>query len=101
MHGEKPDSTTNSMAAGTSAEAKRRVARRRFLARSGAAGSGMLIVTLYHQRGFGKDHPAKKIILSSPEACQSLGGQPKTVHNVKDSLGNRIRDAVECDNIPG
>jgi hypothetical protein len=60
----------------------------------------MLIVTLYHQRGFGKDKPPK-VILSSPEACLSMGGQPKTVHNAKDSLGNRIPNAVECDNIPG
>ena len=100
MHGEEPNPTPNSAAEGTPAEAKRRVARRRFLAKSGAAGSGMLIVTLYHQRGFGKDKPPKKVILSSPEACLSLGGKPKTVHDAKDSLGNKLKDAVECDNIP-
>jgi hypothetical protein len=58
----------------SAADAKRRAARRRFLAR-GSAGSGMVIVTLYHQRAFGTYTTDRTILASSPEACHSLGGK--------------------------
>ena len=57
------------------AEAKRRDARRKFLARS-TAGAGFVIVTLHHERGVagytggGYD---SKILVSSAEACESIG----------------------------
>ncbi len=81
-----------------SAEAKRMAARRRFLARGAAGGSGLLIVTLCHQRAIARrpgalEHndprkavaPATQqqdttqptqqgILVSSELMCQSLGG---------------------------
>lgn len=81
-----------------SAEAKRMAARRRFLARGAAGGSGLLIVTLCHQRALARRPGAlenndprrtlaptpqqqdtapptqKGILVSSELMCQSLGG---------------------------
>ena len=79
------------------AETKRRTARRKFLARGTAAGSGMLIVTLYHQRAYGGDK-AKKVLVSSPETCRSIGGTP-TGHEkqVKDSVTGHKVKRTECE----
>lgn len=57
------------------AEGKRRAARRRFLGRSAAAGSGLLIVTLFHRRAFAWDNWTKLNLVSSIEACNSYGGK--------------------------
>lgn len=60
------------------AEAKRHAARRRFLGRSAAAGSGLLIVTLFHRRAFAWDSwgtTSKTHLVSSIEACNSYGGK--------------------------
>ena len=60
--------------AAATAEAKRRAARRRFLARGGA-GSGLAIVTLYHQRAFATWSVDRTVLVSSPETCASIGGK--------------------------
>lgn len=64
--------------ASAAAEAKRRAARRRFLGRSAATGSGLVIVTLFHSRAF-----ADTKNVSSVEACNSLHGtlRPGTVES--------------------
>lgn len=54
----------------TPAEAKRRAARRRFLGRSAAVGSGLGITTLFHTRAFGQNLN----LVSSIEACTSFPG---------------------------
>jgi|OpeIllAssembly_1097287.scaffolds.fasta_scaffold2574893_1 hypothetical protein len=93
-----PHSNTPPEAA-TGADAKRLAARRRFLARGTAAGSGFAIVTLYHQRAFawrfgGRD----KVLVSSPETCLSLGGKAKgTSSKVKDSVTGKSVKRFECD----
>ena len=81
----------------SSTETKRRAARRRFLARGTAAGSGVLIVTLYHQRGFAKSNHAKKIFVSSPERCLSLGGTDHGEKKVKDSVTGEKVKRTECE----
>lgn len=61
-----------------SAEDKRLAARRRFLGRGAAAGSGLLIVTLFHRRAFAWsswDNTTKLNLVSSIEACNSYGGK--------------------------
>ena len=85
--------------AGTVSEEKRIAARRRFLMR-GAAGSGVVIVTLYHQRSA----LAKKttVFTSSPEFCLSLQGTPsqkKTMIPNPDNPSQKI-PAFECQNVP-
>jgi len=57
--------------AATGAEAKRLAARRRFLGRGAAAGSGLVIVTMYHERSFAQVAYSK---VSSVEECHSIGG---------------------------
>jgi hypothetical protein len=51
------------------AKEKRRAARRRFLGRSAATGSGLAIVTLFHTRAFAQGQNLKSTI----EACGSAG----------------------------
>jgi hypothetical protein len=70
------------------AEAKRRAARRKFLMRSSAAGSGILIVTLAHQRSFAYQRKDGFQYLSSDAACTSLGKTPIQTVNVDNSLTN-------------
>jgi hypothetical protein len=93
------DSRIEKPAAGAVSEAKRRIARRRFLARS-AAGSGVLIVTLYHQRSA----LAKKttIYTSSPEFCASLKGTPSQKSTKIPDPNNPAQKipAYECANVP-
>jgi len=105
------------------AEAKRLAARRRFLGRGTAAASGLVIVTLCHQRAFAKK-PAPAAWLGAPTTegnapvpgawvppttntptvrqdalqgsaalCQSLGGQSQ-VYDVTTSLG--VHKVVDC-----
>ena len=80
-------------------EDKRRAARRRFLMR-GAAGSGVVIVTLYHQR----TALAKKtsIYTSSPEFCLSLQGTPSRKTTMVPNPDNPTQKipAYECQNVP-
>lgn len=80
-------------------EDKRRAARRRFLMR-GAAGSGVVIVTLYHQRSA----LAKKtsIYTSSPEFCLSLKGTPTRKTTMVPNPDNPTQKipAYECQNVP-
>ena len=83
------------------AEAKRLAVRRRFLKR-GAAGSGVAVLTFYHTKGYaGK---GKKVILSSTQACLSIGGSPGTkpvkvqdsvVPYVYDAKGHKHKNMVE------
>ena len=77
-----------------SAEAKRTAARRRFLKQGAAAGSGILVVTLHHQRAIaGK---SKQIMTSSAATCTSLGGTSKGTKKVVDSLsgGQKVTRTV-------
>ena len=67
------------------AEEQRVAARRRFLKRGSAAGSGLAIYTIYHQRSFAGG-TAKKVIVSSPAACASLGGSEAKKTKVVDSV---------------
>jgi|ERR1041385_6477921 len=76
------------------AEEKRLEARRRFVSR-GAAGSGAVVLTLYHSKG--AVAKAKKVNLSSAEACQSLGGVPGKTVKVKDSVTGKKVDKIECE----
>ena len=64
------------------AQSKRAAARRRFLKRGAAAGTGILVVTLHHQRAMAG---AKKIMASSVGTCLSLGGSSKGTTQVKDA----------------
>jgi hypothetical protein len=88
------------------AEAKRLAARRRFLGRGTAAASGLVIVTLCHQRAFAKK-PAPApwvppttqpqtptVPLGSAALCQSLGGGNQ-VYTVTDSMGHS-KGQVQC-----
>jgi hypothetical protein len=86
----------------SSADDKRRMARRRFLARSATAGSGFFVVTLYHKRAFGT-YGGKTMLVSSPEVCQSLGGQTGTNSKINIDasigIGNKVTSttAYACD----
>ena len=80
---------------------KRRAARRRFLARGTKVGSGLLIVTLYHQRGWAGG--SKKIFTSSVEMCMSLLGtpgksNPTQIPNPENP--NQKIPAYECTGVP-
>ena len=78
------------------AEAKRLDARRRFV-KNTAAGSSAVVFTLYHTKSFGKDH-GKKVVLSSAQACLSIGGTPgKKPIKVKDSVTGKKVEKTECD----
>jgi len=73
------------------AEAKRLRARRRFM-KDGAAGSGAIVLTLYHTKGYAGG--GKKVNLSSEQACLSMGGTPgKKPVKVKDSVTPYVFDA--------
>ena len=97
-----PDTGPN-RAPALSAEDKRRMARRRFLARSATAGSGFFVVTLAHRRAFGfGSYGAKTVLVSSPEACQSVGGQTSYKQEVADSIATWKKTSVtvyDC-NVP-
>jgi len=82
----------------SAAEVKRLNARRRFLRRTSTAASGVLVVTLVHQRGVSAQTALK--FVSSPEACLSLGGTPRraTAADGTDSLGRT--DRYVCQNLP-
>jgi len=72
------------------AEAKRLAARRRFL-KGGAAGSGAAVLTLYHTKGYASK--GKKVVLSSTQACLSIGGMPgKKPVKVQDSVTPYVFD---------
>jgi hypothetical protein len=75
------------------AEAKRRAARRKFLMRSTAAGSGFLIVTLYHQRSMATQRDPNTMYVSSATTCTSLGrvaGDPIKVDNSLAPSGPKV-----------
>ena len=75
------------------AEAKRLAARRRFIKDGAAAGSGAIVLTLYHRKGYAGGGK-KKVNLSSAEACLSIGGTPgKKPVKVKDSITPYVFDA--------
>jgi hypothetical protein len=99
----KPDGqapkTTATRIAVRGGEAKRRAARRRFLARGTAVGSGLLIVTLYHQRGIAGG--SKKIFTSSAEMCLSLKGTPGKTEPIPNPENPKEKiPAVQCSNVP-
>jgi hypothetical protein len=77
------------------AEAKRRAARRKFLARS-SAGAGAAIVTLHHERasawGWNWDGGGK-VLVSSDEACRSIGGKPSGTKEVT-SFSKKVKRTV-------
>ena len=98
MKSEGQESATGAKAAGRDAEAKRRAARRRFVARGAAAGSGLLIVTLYHQRGLAA---SKKIFTSSAEMCLSLKGTPGKTEQIPNPENPKQKiTAHQCNNVP-
>jgi hypothetical protein len=89
MNDVEPDKTLDNEAnsgASSPAETKRQTARRRFLARGTAAGSGLLIVTLYHQRGLANG--TELLLRSSELDCTSIG---RTAQH--DSQGLVLYDA--------
>jgi hypothetical protein len=73
-----------------SAETKRRAARRRFLRQGGAAGSGLLIVTLSHQRAFAGSK--KTVYTSTAETCYSIGGTLPA--GKKNPVKKKVEDSV-------
>lgn len=86
---------------GVTGERKRADARRRFL-RGATAGSGLLIITVYHQRAFA----GKKVLVSSVETCASLTGTPKkgndgskTKKVIDAETGQKV-DAYVCADVP-
>jgi hypothetical protein len=103
-----------------SAEEKRLAARRRFLSRGAAGGSGLLVVTLGHQRAFAQRPPLRTepnangnanktpppgqqeeykpqgMLVSSSLACSSIQGTPvATVTVLDDDLRNKV-EKVDC-----
>ena len=109
-----------------SAEAKRMAARRRFLARGAAGGSGLLIVTLCHQRAFARrsgllndttppadtstttaskmtadgtrttPYQPQGILVSSQLHCTSLHGSSVKTVTVYDSITHNQVTRVDC-----
>jgi len=79
------------------AEAKRLDARRRFV-KNTAAGSSAVLFTLYHTKGSaGSKDQGKKVVLSTAQACLSLGGTPgKKPIKVKDSVTGKKVEKTEC-----
>ena len=79
------------------AEEKRRAARRRFLGRSAAAGSGLAIVTLYHTRAFATNGEKK---ISSFAECSSMHGNVVKDNNgvkkYENSLHHGTWDRMMC-----
>ena len=76
-----------------SAESKRTNARRRFLRQGAAAGTGILVVTLHHQRAMAG---AKKVMASSAGTCASLGGSSKGTTTVVDANTGLKVTVVAC-----
>jgi len=70
------------------AEDRRVAARRRFLRQGTAAGSGILIYTIHHNRSFAG---SKKVIVSSVAACESRGGTDAKKTKVVDSVNPVIK----------
>ena len=86
MSDEKPDNDIEAGRPATgegTAEDRRVAARRRFLRRGTAAGSGVLIYTIHHNRSFAG---TKKVIASSVAACESRGGTEAKLTKVVDSV---------------
>lgn len=84
------ETTKKTLGEPDAAEAKRTAARRRFLKQGTAAGTGILIVTLHHQRAIAG---AKKIMTSSAAVCASLHGTSKgtkSVRNVTNANGPKV-----------
>lgn len=95
-----------------SAEEKRMAARRRFLARGAAGGSGLLIVTLVHQRAFAQPKPPNAnvpigrrlppayhphgILVSSTLTCTSMHGNAVATITVADSVTAQQVTRVDC-----
>ena len=75
------------------AEVKRTAARRRFLKRSAGAGTGIFIVTYYHQRAHAG---GKKIMTSSAAVCTSLGGTVGKKTTVIDKSTGQKVTATPC-----
>jgi hypothetical protein len=72
------------------AEAKRTAARRRFLKQGTAVGTGILVVTLHHQRAMAG---GTTIMTSSAGTCLSLKGTVQgttQVHNVTNPTGPMV-----------
>jgi len=65
------------------AEDRRTAARRRFLRQGAAAGSGIVIYTIHHNRAFAG---TKKVLASSVAACESRGGTDAKKTKVVDSV---------------
>ena len=73
---------------------EKKVPRRRFLKRSAAAGTGILVVTVHHQRAIAG---AKKIMTSTAATCLSMHGTPSKqtqVHNVTNPGGPLVNVTV-------
>src|SRR5512137_1298431 len=86
MSDEKPDKDIGAGHPATgegTAEERRVAARRRFLRQGTAAGSGVLIYTIHHNRSFAG---TKKVIASSVAACESRGGTDAKKTKVVDSV---------------
>jgi hypothetical protein len=86
MSDEKPDKDIEAGHPATgegTAEERRVAARRRFLRQGTAAGSGVLIYTIHHNRSFAG---TKKVIASSVAACESRGGTDAKKTKVVDSV---------------
>jgi len=71
-------------------------ARRRFLARGTAVGTGVVVMTVHHQRGFAQTAP---LVVSSAATCNSLG-RGVAAENVPypegHSLYNTGATGVQC-----
>lgn len=66
------------------AEDRRNAARRRFLRQGAAAGSGIVIYTIHHNRSFA--NTTKTAFVSSVAACESRGGSDALKTKVVDSV---------------
>lgn len=65
------------------AQERRVAARRRFLRQGAAAGSGIVIYTIHHNRAFAG---TKKVFVSSVAACESRGGSQAKKTKAVDSV---------------
>ena len=72
------------------AEKRRIAARRRFLKGGSAAGSGLVILTISHQRSFASG-TAQEVYVSSVAACSSIGGSNAKLTTVVDSVNPVIK----------
>jgi len=78
---------------GSSAEAKRVAARRRFLVRGAATGG---ILTILHQRSYATGTGTKLIYVSSAATCTSLHGKPGNNVKMLDSITKKQVTRTEC-----